>query len=247
VNLDGAVALITGASSGIGEAAAQALAERGATVVAAARRRSRLASVVSQIEAAGGRAEAVELDVCNESDIERVAAHLRERYGRLDVLVNSAGVMLSAAVAVAKTSDWRRMIDTNLTGLMLMTHGVLPLMLQRKSGHVVNVSSVGARLQNVGSPAYSATKNGVGAFSESLRKECAKSGIRVSVLLPGLVQTELFAHVDDPAVRARFGAMLESMTPLQPRDVAAAIVFVLEQPAHVSVNEIVVRPTEQVE
>jgi NADP-dependent 3-hydroxy acid dehydrogenase YdfG len=247
VSLAGQVALVTGASSGIGEAAARALAERGATVLAAARRAERLRGLVEEITASRGTAEAIELDVRDDAQIDRAVQGVRDRYGRLNILVNSAGVMLSAAVAVAKTADWRRMIDTNLTGLMLMTHAVLPLMLERKSGHIVNVSSVGARLQNAGSPAYSATKNGVGAFSESLRKECAKSGIRVTLLMPGLVETELFSHVDDAAVRARFGAMLESMTPLQPQDIASAIVYAVEQPAHVSINEMLIRPTEQVE
>jgi NADP-dependent 3-hydroxy acid dehydrogenase YdfG len=155
--------------------------------------------------------------------------------------------MLSASVAEAKPDDWRRMIETNLLGLMLVSQGALPLMRARGTGHIVNVSSISGRLANVGSPAYAASKNGVGAFTESLRKECVKYGIRVTLLMPGLVATELFTHVEDAAVRARFGAMLESMTVLQPHDVAAAILFAVTQPAHVAISEVVLRPTEQIE
>jgi NADP-dependent 3-hydroxy acid dehydrogenase YdfG len=245
--LDGQVALVTGASSGIGEGVAHGLAAAGATVVVAARRGDRLAKVAGEIEAAGGVALPLELDVTRDDDPARVVAEIRRRFGRLDGVVNSAGVMLSAKVADARVSDWRRMVEINLLGLMNVCHAALPLMRERQSGHFVNISSISARLANAGSPAYAASKSGVGAFSESLRKECSPLGIRVTLIMPGIVETELFTHVEDPATRARFGAMIESMTVLQPADIAAAALFAMTQPPHVSVNEMVIRPTAQVE
>lgn len=245
--LRGHVALVTGASSGIGEGVARALAAAGATVVVAARRADRLATVAAEIVAAGGIALPLELDVTRDDAAPPVVAEIRARFGRLDSVVNSAGVMLSAKVADARVSDWRKMVEINLLGLMNVCYAVLPVMREQQSGHFVNVSSISARLANAGSPGYAASKNGVGAFSESLRKECSPLGIRVTVVMPGIVETELFTHVEDAATRARFGAMIESMTVLQPADIAAAILYALSQPPHVSVNELVIRPTAQPE
>lgn len=245
--LAGRVVLVTGASSGIGEGAALALAAEGATVVAAARRADRLAGLVRRIAGAGGTASALELDVSDEPGIEQAVATLRERYVRLHGLVNSAGVMLSARVADAAVDEWHRMVDVNLMGLMLVTHAVLPLIPPDDGAQIVNISSISARLANPGSPAYAATKAGVGAFTESLRKELSPKGIRVTLVMPGIVETELFTHISDAATRERFGNMIKAMVPLQPADIASAIVYAMTQPPHVSVNELIIRPTAQVE
>jgi NADP-dependent 3-hydroxy acid dehydrogenase YdfG len=246
-NLAAHVSLVTGASSGIGEGVARALGAAGATVVVAARRYDRLSRLVDDIAAAGGTALAHELDI---ADVAQAAGAVRtvvERYGRLDSIVNAAGIMLSARTADADLTDWRRMFETNVVGLMALTHAAFAVMRVQGSGHIVNVSSVSARLANAGSPAYAATKSAVNTFSESLRKEGASAGVRVTVVSPGIVETELFDHPADAATRARFRKMLDSMTPLTPADVAASVVFALAQPAHVSISEIVLRPTEEIE
>jgi clavulanate-9-aldehyde reductase len=155
--------------------------------------------------------------------------------------------MLSARTAEADLADWRRMFETNVIGLMAMTHAVFAVMKTQGRGHVVNISSVSARLANAGSPAYAATKSAVNTFSESLRKEGTSLNIRVTVISPGIVETELFDHPADEATRKRFRGMLDAMTPLTAADVAAAVVYALSQPDHVSVNEIVLRPTEEIE
>jgi NADP-dependent 3-hydroxy acid dehydrogenase YdfG len=243
----GHVSLVTGASSGIGEGVARALAAEGATVVVAARRQDRLTKLVDEITAEGGTAHAVELDVSDAASIATCMLTIAERCGRLDSVVNSAGVMLSARTAEAKLADWRQMFETNIMGLMAVTHAAFALMIEQESGHVVNISSVSARLANPGSPAYAATKAAVNTFSESLRKEGTGYNIRVTVISPGIVETELFEHAADAATRARFQSMLEMVTPLTPADIGASVVFALSQPAHVSINEIVLRPTKEVE
>ena len=172
---------------------------------------------------------------------------MAERFGRIDSVVNSAGVMLSARTADASVLDWQRMFDTNVLGLMAVTHAAFAVMKAQGGGHVVNISSVSARLANAGSPGYAATKSAVNTFSESLRKEGTSVNVRVTVVSPGIVETELFDHPADEATRARFRQMLDSMTPLTPADVAAAVVYALAQPAHVSVSEIVLRPTQEIE
>lgn len=245
--LAGHVALVTGASSGIGEGIARALAAEGANVVAVARRGDRLKALVEEIAGAGGAALALEHDVAEVAKAPACIDAVTERFGRIDSLVNVAGVMLSARTAEASVDDWQRMFDTNVLGLMALTHAAFAVMRAAERGHIVNISSVSARLANPGSPAYAATKSAVNTFSESLRKEGTSVGVRVTVVSPGIVETELFEHAADAATRARFRGMLESMTPLTPADVAAAVVFALTQPPHVSINEIVLRPTEEIE
>lgn len=241
------VALITGASSGIGAGTALALAEAGATVVCAARRTADLERVVATVKERGGSARALRLDVTDSAAVEETFRRLAGEVPHLDVLVNSAGVMQSARVADAKLSEWERMIATNLFGLMNVSRHALPLMRERGRGHIVNISSVSGRLANIGSPAYAASKSGVDTFTESLRKECVGYGVRVTLIMPGMVETELMTHVEDEATRARFAALMEQMTPLQPADVAAAVVYAVSQPDHVSISEIVIRPSKQVE
>ncbi len=243
----GHISLVTGASSGIGEGIARALAAEGATVVAVARRADRLAALTAEIEAAGGSAVALELDVADRESVAKRIAGVAERFGRIDSVVNSAGVMLSARTADATVLDWQRMFDTNVLGLMAVTHAAFAVMVAQGGGHVVNISSVSARLANAGSPGYAATKSAVNTFSESLRKEGTSVNVRVTVITPGIVETEIFDHASDEATRKRFRQMLDSMTPLTPADVAAAVIYALTQPAHVSVNEIVLRPTQEIE
>lgn len=245
--LAGHVSLVTGASSGIGAGVARALGAEGATVVIAARRNDRLARLADEITTSGGTALALELDVADIAQGPECIRTITGRFGRIDSVVNAAGIMLSARTADANIEDWRRMFETNVLGLMALTHAAFAVMRTQGGGHVVNISSVSARLANAGSPAYAATKSAVNTFSESLRKEGTSAGVRVTVVSPGIVETELFDHPADAATRARFRQMLDSMTPLTPADVAAAVVFALAQPPHVSINEIVMRPTEEID
>lgn len=245
--LSGRVVLVTGASSGIGEGTALALAAEGASVVVAGRRAGHVAKLAQRIAEGGGDALSLELDVTSGAAIARAIEEIRARYGRLDGLVNSAGIMLSARVADADPEDWRTMLDINLLGLMEVTRAALPLLKENGGGDIFNISSISARLANAGSPAYAATKAGLGAFNESLRKETFRDGIRVTLVMPGIVETELFTHLKDPATRERFGGMMKALTPLQPSDIGNAIVYVMSQPPHVSINEIVMRPSLQPE
>ncbi|MGA2396027.1 MAG: SDR family oxidoreductase [Candidatus Lustribacter sp.] len=245
--LTGHITLVTGASSGIGEGVAEALATHGATVVAAARRQDRLEQLVERLRPNGATAIPYALDITNATNVAQCITDVVERYGRIDSVVNCAGIMLSARTAQATVADWQRMFDTNVLGLMAVSHAAFAVMRKQRSGHIVNISSVSARLANPGSPGYAATKSAVNTFSESLRKEGAPENVRVTVISPGIVKTEIFDHLADAATRERFKRMLEGMTPLTPADVAAAVIFALTQPAHVSISEIVLRPTEEIE
>ncbi len=248
--LDGKVALVTGASSGIGEATALALAREGARVAVSARRADRLAPLVGRIEAEGGQALAVTADVAQEDQARRMVLEANAKWGRLDILVNNAGVMLLGPISGADTEDWRRMIGTNVLGLMYATHAALPLLKEDKvkesgGGHVVNVSSVAGRTARAGSGVYNASKWGVGAFSESLRQEVYKDRIRVTIIEPGAVATELTDHITHPETKQQIKQFIDAMTPLESEDIAAAIAYAVTQPPRVNVNEILVRPTEQ--
>jgi NADP-dependent 3-hydroxy acid dehydrogenase YdfG len=251
--LDGTVALVTGASSGIGEATAVALAADGAAVALAARRRSRLEAVAQRIQEAGGRALVLETDVADEDAAHESVRRTVDELGRLDTLVNSAGVMLLGRIERADIESWKRMIDLNVNGLMTMTHAALPHLLAaaekepRRVADVVNISSVAGRVARVGSGAYNASKWAVNAFSESLRQEVTGRHVRVSLIEPGAVATELASHNTDPEVletmRRRFG----SIEVLHPEDIAGLIGFVVSRPRRVAINEVLVRPTEQAE
>ncbi len=248
--LEGSVALITGASSGIGEATASALAAEGATVALAARRRDRLEALAQRIGADAGRALVLERDVTIEAEARDAVARTVSAFGRLDTLVNNAGVMLLGPVAGADVAEWERMLDLNVRALMHCTHAALPHLLRaaedgpRRVADCVNVSSVAGRVARSGSAVYNASKFAVGAFSEALRQEVTKKHVRVSLVEPGVVETELMSR-NSPAVqeiiRSRFGEMER----LQADDVAQAIAFIVTRPRHVAVNELLVRPTEQ--
>jgi len=244
--LEGKVALVTGASSGIGEATALALGAEGARVAAAARRSDRLAALVRRIEARGGQAMALVVDVSDEAQVREMIRSARDTWGRVDILVNDAGVAQLGPIDGANTEDWRRMVNINLLGLMYATHAVLPLMKAQGSGHIVNVSSLAGSIAQEGFGVYSATKSGVGAFSEALRQEVAKNHIRVTVIEPGVVATEILELITDPEAKEQTLAWLHSMTPLASEDIAAAIVYAVTPPEKVDVNEMLIRPTEQV-
>jgi NADP-dependent 3-hydroxy acid dehydrogenase YdfG len=244
------VALVTGASSGIGEATALALAEQGAAVAVAARRRDRLESLAARVEAGGGRALVLEADVTDPAQAADAVGRTVDGLGRLDVLVNNAGVMLLGPATEAPFEEWQRMVDLNLTGLLACTHAALPHLREaargeRRCSDVVNVSSVAGRIARSGSGVYNATKFGVGAFSESLRQELSPEHVRVSLVEPGAVETELVTH-NRPEVREGLAKRFGGMTRLQSEDIADAVVYVVTRPWHVAVNEVLVRPTEQV-
>jgi NADP-dependent 3-hydroxy acid dehydrogenase YdfG len=243
-DLEGSVVAITGASSGIGEATALACAAAGASVALAARRADRIEALARRIEDDGGRAVALPTDVGDERHARAFVEHAYVRFGRLDALVNNAGVMLLGPVEGADTDDWRRMIDANVLGLLYCTHAALPVMRSQGGGHIVNVSSVAGRVTAAGSAVYNLTKWGVTAFSDALRQEALHSDIRVTVVEPGAVSTELAGH-NSPEVQAAMRQRFEGVTPLAAEDIANAIVFALTQPAHVSINEVLVRPTRQ--
>jgi NADP-dependent 3-hydroxy acid dehydrogenase YdfG len=244
--LQNRVALVTGASSGIGQATAAVLAAAGAKTAIAARRADRLEALAKSIVKTGGEALAIAADASLESEGKRMLGEVESRWGRLDILVNNAGVMLLSPVAEAEIADFRRMIEINLFGLMTLSRLALPIMKRGGAGHFVNISSVAGRVANPGAAGYAATKFGVGAFSESLRREVYKDKIRVTVIEPGAVTTELADHITNPGMKAAVAEMRKAMTePLQSEDIAAAVLYAVTQPPRVNVNEILIRPTMQ--
>lgn len=242
--LAGRVALVTGASSGIGEATALALAVAGAEVVVVARRADRLKALTERIGKAGGKAHAIEADVARPDGAQGLINDVLARGKRLDIIVNNAGVMLLSPVSEARSEDWRQMIEVNLVALMELTRAALPHLKESK-GHIVNVSSVAGRVANPGAAGYAATKFGVVAFSEALRREIYADKVRVTVIEPGMVETELGDHITNPGMKANLEQRRATMEPLQSEDVAAAVLYAVTQPPRVNVNEILIRPTDQ--
>ncbi len=243
--LEGRVAAITGASSGIGEATALALAAEGVAVSLAARRLDRIEDLAGRINADGGRAIAIETDVTDEEQANAFVSRTHEELGGLDALINNAGVMLLGPVAGAPTEQWRRMVEVNLLGLLYCTHAALPIMGAQGSGDIVNVASVAGRIAAMGSGVYNMTKWGVVGFSEALRQECALANVRVTAIEPGWVDTELQGHNEHPMVVERMNKLIETIDKiLEPDDIARAIVFAISQPPHVSINEMLIRPTQ---
>jgi NADP-dependent 3-hydroxy acid dehydrogenase YdfG len=245
-SLDGKVAAITGASSGIGEATALQLASLGCAVSLGARREDRIKGLAERISADGGRAIAVPTDLADEESAHAFVETTKAELGRVDFLINNAGVMLLGPIYGADTEDWRRMIDVNLFGLLWTTHAALPIMAEQGSGHIVNVSSVAGRIAALGSGVYNATKWGVVGFSESLRQEALNMGVRVTIIEPGYVDTELQGHNKHPmVVEALEKNAKEVPDPLTSGDIADAIVYAVSRPQHVSINEVLIRPTQQ--
>jgi NADP-dependent 3-hydroxy acid dehydrogenase YdfG len=244
IDLSGQVVAVTGASSGIGEATALACARAGAAVALAARRTDRIEALAERIIAEGGRAIASTADVGEESQAQEFVQRAHSELGRLDVLVNNAGVMLLGPIQDAPTEEWRRMLHVNVFGVLYCTHAALPLMRAQGSGHIVNVSSVAGRVARQGSGVYNLTKFGIGAFSESLRQEGVAIGVRVTLIEPGAVMTELPGH-NRPEVLEQMAKRFAGVTPLAAEDIAGAVLYAIGQPPNVSINEVLVRPSGQ--
>lgn len=240
------VAIITGASSGIGEATARRLAESGARVVLAARRVERLEALATDIEHHQGTALVAPTDVTDERSVQRLARTALDAFGRIDILINNAGIMPLSPISKLRVEEWDRMIDVNIKGVLYCVAATLPTMLEQGSGHIINVSSVAGRRPFPSGTVYSATKFAVRAISQGLRLELSPiKGIRVTDIEPGVVATELTHHITDNETANRFQEMWAEKTPLESIDIAETILFVLSRPDHVNVNEILVRPTDQ--
>ena len=243
--LEGKVAVITGASSGIGAATAEALAAEGAAVVVAARREDRLADLAEKIEGDGGRVLAAACDVSDEGQAHGLIRKAEGEFGRVDILVNNAGVMLLSSVSKGLSDEWRRMFDVNVLGLLYTTDAAIETMKRQGGGHLVNISSVaGRKVTRDSSGVYAGSKFAVGAISEGLRQELLEDNIRVTIVEPGAVATELADHITDEDARESLGGLLK-LEILQAEDIANAIVYAVTQPDRVSVNEILIRPTQQ--
>ncbi len=246
--LRGTVALVTGASSGIGAATATALAAQGAAVALAARRRDRLDTLAAEIKDQGGTALVLECDVTDQQQAAAAVDRTVTELGRLDTLINNAGVMLLGPAAGAPLDEWQQMVELNVLGLLYCAHAAVPHLLRaaadepRQVADMVNISSVAGRAARNGNGVYALTKFGVGAFSESLRQELARQYVRVSLVEPGATATELASHNRPEvlaAIRNQFGQRMEA------GDIADAITYIVTRPRHVAVNEMLIRPTEQ--
>jgi NADP-dependent 3-hydroxy acid dehydrogenase YdfG len=241
---------VTGASSGIGAAAALSLAAEGAAVAVAARRKDRLDTLAAAVRERGGTALVLETDVTDEHQASDVVDRTVAEFGRLDTLVNNAGVMLLGPVVGAPITEWQRMVQINVLGLLYCAHAALPHLLRaaedgpRRVADMVNISSVAGRQARNGSGVYNATKHGVGAFSESLRQEVTKRYVRVSLVEPGAVATELASH-NRPEIQEGLRQRFAAMERLQAGDIADAITYIVTRPRHVAVNEMLIRPTDQ--
>ena len=244
-SLTGKTALVTGASSGFGEAVAFMLADAGCAVSLVARRADRLHEIANQIEAKGGKALVLVADLSIEAEAIKAVHDTESAFGHLDILINNAGVMFLEPVVSADLARWRQMFELNLLGLIAATQAALPGMKARKSGHIVNISSTAGHFANPNGAAYSATKFGVIAFSDALRRELVADRIRVTVVSPGVAATELRDHIGDAAVRAAVNAWADSLRQLTSEDVADAILYAVTRPEHVGINEILMRSVDQ--
>lgn len=243
--LTGKVAIVTGASSGIGEATALALSKAGAKVAIGARRTDRLEKLKQTIEKNGGEAFMQKLDVTKKAECDSFVDAVVKKWGTVDILVNNAGLMPLSFFKNLKVSEWDQMIDVNIKGVLYCTGAVIPHLVAKKSGHIVNLSSVAGRIVFPAGSVYCATKHAVAAFSEGLRQEFSvRYGIRVTSIEPGVVATELNDTITDESLKGFIEAAAK-MVALQAQDIANAIVFAVDSPQHMNVNEILIRPTTQ--
>jgi NADP-dependent 3-hydroxy acid dehydrogenase YdfG len=248
--LENTVAMVTGSSSGIGAATARRLAAEGAAVALVARRRDRLGDLASAIEGDGGRALAIEADLTDQQQAVDAVERAISELGRLDIVVNNAGLMLLGPALGASTQEWDQMVALNLEGLMYVTHAALPHLVRaaadsgRRVADLVNISSTAGRVARPGASVYALTKFGLGAFSESLRQELVKSRVRVSVVEPGTVDTELASHLRAD-IREAVATQVASIEALQPEDIADAVAYIVTRDRRIAVNEMLVRAGEQ--
>jgi NADP-dependent 3-hydroxy acid dehydrogenase YdfG len=243
--LTGKVALVTGASSGIGEATAVAMAKEGARVGIMARRKDRLADLVNKVDGLGENLLQIEGDVSVQSQAAKAVKDTHDKWGKLDILVNNAGIMLLGPFEDVDIREWERMVKVNVLGVMYCTHAAIPLMKKQKSGHIVNISSLAGRLTSPVSAVYNLTKWGMGGFSDGLRQALTKDHIRMTIIEPGVVLTELTDHIPHAQTKQTTKNWVGSMKALESEDIANSIIYAVSQPEHVNVNEILIRPTEQ--
>ncbi|MBL7238013.1 MAG: SDR family oxidoreductase [Komagataeibacter hansenii] len=242
----GKVALVTGASSGIGAATARKLAIEGVIVGLAARRKDRLDALAAEITGVGGKAVALPTDVTDLTSCKAAADALIAQFGRIDVLVNNAGLMPLSNIDSLKVDEWQRMVDVNLSGVLNATAAVLPQMIAQHSGHIFNMSSIAGRKVFTGLAVYCATKAAVAVFSDGIRMEIGpKHNIRVTCIQPGAVKSELYEQITDPTYRKQMDDLAASMTYLEGEDIADTILFALNAPSRMDVAELFVLPTEQ--
>lgn len=241
--LAGKIALVTGASSGIGEAAAIALAEAGASVAVAARRADRLAGLVARIEAAGGKALALPCDVTVEADALKTVADTVRHFGRIDILINSAGIMQAGGIDAMDIAEYRRVIDLNLMATVYTCAAAVPLMKAQGAGDIVTISSLAARKGGPMTNAYSASKHAVNAMTDGMRQELGGFGIRVSIVMPGATETEVASGISNPAWRDAIAQHVTKDGVVKASEMADTIVFILSLPRNVNISEICVRPT----
>jgi len=241
-NIEGKVVVITGASSGLGEATARHLASKGASVFLGARRMDRLQTVVADIQRAGGRAAAMRVDVTRRAEVDAFVQAATEKFGRMDVLVNNAGLMALAPIAKTLVDEWDRMVDINIKGVLYGIAAALPVFARQKGGHIINIASVAGHKVSMGGAVYCATKHAVRVISEGIRQEV--DGIRTTIISPGAVQSELPLGISDPETAAGTKEFYR-LTAIPADAVARAIAFAIEQPADVDINEILLRPTAQ--
>ncbi|ULT54503.1 SDR family oxidoreductase [Neobacillus drentensis] len=242
-NIQEKVVIITGASSGIGEATARELASKGAKLVLAARREDRLNKLQEAIQTNGGQAVYKVTDVTSHEQMEELAELALKEFGKIDVLVNNAGVMPHSFLYKKKVDDWNKMIDVNIKGVLYGIGAVLPTMREQKSGHIINVSSVAGHVVGAGSTVYAGTKHAVRAISEGLRKEEAGNNIRSTIISPGAVATELTNSITDMDLKPGIDKIYEGA--IDASSIARTIAFAIEQPADVAINEMIIRPTSQ--
>jgi NADP-dependent 3-hydroxy acid dehydrogenase YdfG len=242
--ITGKVVVITGASSGLGEATARHLAERGATVVLGARRVERIEALAAEIEKAGGKALALPTDVTDAAQVQALVDAAVERFGRIDVMLNNAGLMPHSPLERRKIDDWDRMIDVNIKGVLYGIAAALPHMQRQKSGQIINVSSVAGHKVGPAGAVYSATKHAVRVISEGLRQEVKPWNLRTTILSPGAVATELPQSITEPDIAQGIGQFYEQYA-IPADSFARAVAFAMSQPDDVDINEILFRPTRQ--